>query len=53
MRMLKTFLSELMTQSNTALSFGTLLMVFKGLSTRKTLKDLITPKFSPAELPLQ
>ena len=52
MRMLKTFLSELITQSNTALSLGTLLMVLRGLSTRSTRKDFITPRFSAPELPL-
>ena len=53
MRMLKTFLSELMTQSKTALSLGTLLMVLSGLRTRRTLSDFITPRFSAPELPLR
>ena len=42
MRMLKTFLSEVTTQSKTAFSFGTRLMVFRGRSTRSTRNDLIT-----------
>ena len=45
MRMLNTFFKELTTQSNTALSLGTLLMVFNGLRTRKTLNDLIVLRF--------
>ena len=51
--MLKTFLSELMTQSKTALSLGTRLMVFKGRSTRRTRRDFIVARFSPPELPLE
>jgi hypothetical protein len=39
--MLKTFLSEFTTQSNTALSFGTRLIVFKGRKTRRTRRDLM------------
>lgn len=46
--MLKTFLSELTTQSKTALSFGTRLIVLRGRSTRSTLSDLIVFKFLPA-----
>ena len=38
MRILKTFLREMMTQSNTAFNFGILFIVFKG---RKTLSSLI------------
>ena len=53
MRMLNTFLRELITQSNTAFSLGTLLIVFRGLRTRNTRSDFITPRFSPAELPLK
>ena len=41
MRMLKTFLRELTTQSNTAFSLGTRLIVLSGRSTRKTRSDLI------------
>ena len=51
--MLKTFLSELMTQSKTALSLGTRLMVFKGRSTRRTRRDFMVARFSPPELPLE
>ena len=43
---------ELSTKEPT-LSFGTLLIVFKGRRTRITRKDLITPRFSAPELPLQ
>jgi hypothetical protein len=52
-RMLNTFLREFITQSKTAFSFGTRLMVFKGRSTRRTRKDFIVPRFSPPELPLK
>lgn len=53
--MLNTFFSEFTTQSNTAFSFGILLMVFRGRRTRNTLRDLIVLKFLPAapEVPLQ
>ena len=53
MRMLKTFFRELMTQSKTAFSLGTLLMVLRGLSTLSTLRLFITARFSAPELPLQ
>ena len=52
MRILITFFNELTTQSNTAFSFGTRLIVFNGLSTLKTRSDFIVDKFWPAELPL-
>jgi len=44
-----TFFSEFTTQSNTALSFGTLLIVLRGRNTRSTLRDLIVLRFFPAE----
>ena len=50
--MLKTFLSELTTQSKTAFSLGTLLIVLRGLSTLRTLRDLMVLRFCPVELPL-
>ena len=53
MRMLKTFFRELITQSKTAFSLGTLLMVLRGLSTLSTLRLFITARFSAPELPLQ
>ena len=53
MRILNTFFRELTTQSNTALSFGTLLIVFKGRSTRSTRKDFMVLKLEPVELPLE
>ena len=53
MRMLKTFLRELMTQSKTAFSLGTLLIVFRGRRTLRTLRDFITARFSAPELPLR
>lgn len=52
MKMLNTFLRELTTQSKTALSFGTRLMVLSGLRTRRTRKDLMVLRFCPVELPL-
>lgn len=55
-KMLMTFFSELTTQSNTALSFGTRLMVFSGRNTRRTLSDLMVDKLlviSLAPLPLK
>ena len=51
--MLKTFFKELMTQSKTAFSLGTLLMVLRGRRTRRTLRDFITARFSAPELPLR
>lgn len=51
--MLITFFRELTTQSNTAFSLGTLLIVFRGLKTLKTLNDLIVERFEPAEDPLK
>ena len=53
MRILNTFLRELTTQSNTALSLGTRLIVLSGLRTRSTRRDLIVLKFCPVELPLK
>ena len=44
-RILRTFLRELTTQSKTAFNFGSRFMVFKGRKTRSTLKDLIVDKF--------
>lgn len=51
--MLITFFKEFTTQSNTAFSFGTRLIVFNGRSTLSTRNDLIVDKFCPAELPLK
>lgn len=48
MRMLMTFFKEFTTQSNTAFNFGTLFIVFNGLSTRNTLNDFIVDRFCPA-----
>lgn len=39
--MFKTFFREFTTQSNTALSLGSRLMVLRGLRTRRTLRDLM------------
>lgn len=50
--MFTTFFSEPTTQSNTAFSFGILLIVFNGLKTRRTRKDLIVAKFCPILPPL-
>lgn len=47
MRIFTTFFSELTTQSNTAFSFGTRLIVFSGRNTRSTRSDLIVDKFCP------
>lgn len=44
-RMFITFFKEFTKQSNTALSFGTRLIVFKGLNTRNTLKDLMVDRW--------
>jgi hypothetical protein len=46
-----TFFSELTTQSNTALSFGTRLIVLSGRNTRNTLSDLIVDKLLVISLP--
>lgn len=43
-----TFFNEFTKQSNTALSFGTLLIVFKGLSTLNTRNDFIVERFVAA-----
>lgn len=48
-----TFFNEFTKQSNTAFNFGTRLIVFKGLNTRSTRRDLIVDKFLPALLCLQ
>lgn len=50
MRIFITFFKEFTKQSNTAFNFGTRLIVFKGLSTRSTRRDLIVDKLWPAEL---
>jgi hypothetical protein len=50
MRMLKTFFNEITTQSKTALSFGTRLIVLRGRKTRKSFKDL---SFWPVGVPLK
>lgn len=50
--MLNTFFSELTTQSNTAFSLGTRLMVFSGRNTRSTLNDLMVPKLAVADFAL-
>ncbi len=49
MRMLKTFLSEITTQSKTALSLGIRLIVFKGLRTRRSFRDF---SLCPVGVPL-
>ena len=46
-RMLNTFFSELITQSKTAFSFGTRLIVFSGRNTRSTRSDFTVLSFSP------
>lgn len=51
MRILITFFSEFTTQSNTALSFGTRLIVFSGRKTRSTRNDLIVDKLLVTSLP--
>lgn len=52
-RMFITFFKEFTTQSNTAFNLGTRLIVFKGLSTRNTRRDLMVDRFCPALLPLK
>ena len=52
-RILNTFFREFTTQSNTAFSFGTRLMVFSGLNTRNTRRDFMVLRFWPVELPLK
>ena len=52
MRILNTFFKEFTTQSNTAFNLGTRFIVFKGLNTRRTLRDLIVARFCPVVLPL-
>lgn len=47
-RMFITFFNEFTKQSKTALSFGTLLIVFKGLNTLNTRKDFIVERFVAA-----
>ena len=49
MRILKTFFSEIITQSNTAFKAGTLLIIFKG---RNTLNNFIDFSFAPVGVPL-
>lgn len=49
-RIFITFFNEFTKQSNTAFNLGTLLIVFKGLSTRSTLNDFIVDKFAEAAL---
>lgn len=51
--MFMTFFNELTTQSKTALSFGTRLMVFRGRNTLSTRSDLMVDKFVPTEPPLK
>lgn len=53
MRMLMTFFNELTTQSNTAFSFGTRFIVFRGRRTRRTRSDFIMDRFCTAGLPLE
>ena len=50
MRMLKTFLREIMTQSNTALRAGTRLIIFRGRNTRSSFIDF---NFAPVGVPLK
>lgn len=52
-KIFKTFFNEFTKQSNTALSLGTLLMVFNGRSTLRTLKDFIVDKLAAALLSLK
>lgn len=47
-----TFDREVMTQSKTAFSFGTRLIVFNGRKTRRTRRDLIVFRFLPAPFSL-
>lgn len=51
--MFMTFFKELTTQSKTALSLGTRLMVFNGRNTLSTRSDLIVDKFVPTVPPLK
>lgn len=51
MRILITFFRELTTQSNTALSLGTRLIVFNGRNTRSTRSDLIVDRLLVTSLP--
>lgn len=46
-----TFLSEFTTQSKTAFSLGTRLIVFSGRNTRSTRNDLMVPKLAVADFP--
>ena len=50
MSMLNTFFNEMTTQSKTALSFGTRLIVLRGRNTRKSFNDL---SFWPVGVPLK
>lgn len=50
-KMFMTFFKEFTTQSNTAFSFGTLLIVFNGRNTLNTRSDFIVPKFAVADFP--
>lgn len=50
-RMFITFFKEFTKQSNTAFSFGTRFIVFNGLSTRSTRRDLIVERLAPAAPP--
>ena len=50
MRILKTFFSEIITQSNTALRAGTLLIIFSGLNTRSSFIDF---SLAPVGVPLE
>ena len=51
--MVKTFDNEVITQSKTAFSFGTRLIVFNGRRTRRTRNDLIVLRFFPAPCSLK
>ena len=50
MRILKTFFSEIITQSKTALRAGTLLIIFNGLNTRSSFIDF---SLAPVGVPLE
>ena len=50
MRILKTFFSEIITQSNTAFRAGTLLIIFNGLNTRSSFIDF---SLAPVGVPLE
>ncbi len=50
-KILMTFFKELTTQSKTAFSLGTRLIVFNGRNTLNTLRDLMVPRLAVADFP--